>query len=88
MGEDIMVVERWTGVVVEWWESSERKNWKKNYENTLSISVENPIMPLHFNGNYKFVIGVVFVSKIMCLVIISEDIGVVDVETIPYEGIT
>jgi hypothetical protein len=43
----------------------------QNYENTLSISVEKSIMPLHFSGNYEFAIGVVFVSKIMCLVIIA-----------------
>jgi len=29
------------------------------------------ILPLYFSGNYEIVIGVVFVSKIVCLFIIS-----------------
>ncbi|RHN63037.1 hypothetical protein MtrunA17_Chr4g0053971 [Medicago truncatula] len=66
-----------------WWWNDERrsggmmrkfreKELEANYKNTLSIAVEKSIMPFHFGGNYEFAIGVVFVSKIMCLVITAE----------------
>jgi len=52
-------------------ESEKRKTKEKE------VYAKKPTMPLHFIENYENALGVVFVSKIMCLVIISQNfIGV------------
>ena len=45
----------------------EKRKMKKR-----EVPAEKPTMPLCFIKNYENTLGVVFVSKIMCLVIISQ----------------